>query len=141
MSVGQVPAAGSSSSVQYYSLIDKDQLSNDLLYYRLRQYDLNGASEEHGTITLECNESELGFNINPNPASATIAISVHGDIDKESTYFTFTDLNGRLIKQIDFAEGNGKLLNVNIEQLSSGYYIIRMVRDGQSIQMERMVKL
>jgi hypothetical protein len=139
--VGQVQAAGSSSSVQYYSLTDKDLLSSDLLYYRLRQYDLDGASEGHGTIALECNEGALGFNINPNPASSTVAISVHGDIDKESTYFTFTDLNGRLIKHIDFTEGNGKLINVNIELLPSGYYIIRMFRDGQSIQMERMVKL
>lgn len=114
---------------------------SDIVYYRFRQCDLNGTSEGYGTVTLECENGELGFNINPNSASATVAISVHGDVDEESIYFTFTDLNGRLIKQINFSEGNGKLLNVNIEQLPSGYYIIRMVKDGQSIQMERMVKL
>lgn len=138
--IGEVPAAGTSTSVQYYSFKDGEPRSSDLVYYRLRQYDLNGASEGFGTISVECTSGELGFSINPNPASATVAIAISGDLGDAKTFFTISDVNGRHIQQIDYVKENGKLLNVNLEEFAPGTYLIQMVSEDEIIQVERLIK-
>jgi len=110
------------------------------MYYRLRQYDVNGASEGFGTISVECASGDPGFSINPNPAGATVAIVVSGSLGEAKTFFSISDVNGRLIQQIDYVKENGKLLNVNLEEYAPGTYLIQMVSDDQVIQIERLIK-
>lgn len=137
--VGQVPAAGNSNTVKYYSITDIEPRSNPM-YYRLRQYDMDGASKGFGTISADCSVQDLGFSINPNPAGATVAISITGDVNNAKTYFSITDVNGRLIQRIDYVKENGNLINVGLGEFSPGCYIIQMVSDDQTIQVERLIK-
>jgi len=52
-SLGQIQAAGNSTSKQDYQWIDKGPLPNSFNYYRLLQYDLDGVSEVYGPIMID----------------------------------------------------------------------------------------
>lgn len=138
--IGMVPAAGSSNDPVYYSIKDVDARQNLTSYYRLKQFDVNGDSEDFGVVSAECLSDQIGFTLNPNPAQALVAIELYGNVSAENTYFTFTDLNGKLIKQIDFTGETGNILNVDLEEFAPGCYLIRMVSDDQTVQMERLIK-
>ena len=138
--IGEVQAAGSSNSIVYYNFTDSDTRQNQEVYYRVKQYDLDGGSDDFGVVSAECLSDETGFSINPNPAEAMVAIELYGDFSNENTHFSFTDLNGKLIKRIDYHASNGKVLNVDLDELAPGCYLIRMVTDDQTVQMERLIK-
>ena len=52
-SLGQIQAAGNSTSKQDYQWIDKGPLPNSFNYYRLLQYDLDGVSEIYGPVMID----------------------------------------------------------------------------------------
>ena len=52
-SVGQVPAAGNSNTKQDYKWIDQGPLANAFNYYRLLQYDTDGANEMYGPVMID----------------------------------------------------------------------------------------
>jgi hypothetical protein len=138
--IAEVQAAGNSNSIIYYSFTDQETRLNQIVYYRLKQYDLDGSSQDFGVVSEECLSDRTGFSINPNPAEALVAIELYGDFSNENTHFTFTDLNGKLIKRIDYHASNSKVLNVDLEKFAPGCYFIRMVTDDQTVQMERLIK-
>ncbi len=52
-SIGQVPAAGNSNTKQDYKWVDNGPLANAFNYYRLLQYDIDGANEMYGPVMID----------------------------------------------------------------------------------------
>ena len=52
-SIGQIPAAGNSNSKLDYKWVDQGPLANAFNYYRLLQYDIDGASEIYGPVMID----------------------------------------------------------------------------------------
>jgi hypothetical protein len=52
-SIGQIPAAGNSNSKLDYKWVDQGPLANAFNYYRLLQYDIDGANEIYGPVMID----------------------------------------------------------------------------------------
>lgn len=90
-----VSAAQESSSLIQYSYTDP--LEEDLIYYRLKQVDLDGMEETFNTISVSCanlvlNSSPKSF---PNPSFKDFYLEFKSDFSNDISFLTLLDLNGQ----------------------------------------------
>jgi hypothetical protein len=126
--LGTIPAAGNSSAVLHYSWEDKI-LTDEVVYYRLTQFDFDGASKLYGPISVlaDC-FFESGSYIANNPSSTSIELVVNSVKHKDETakiYVFSTD--GRLIILTPVTIENGtNLISIPVDYLASGSYFINI---------------
>lgn len=138
--LGTSAAAGMSTNSITYEMFDADARGYDLLYYRLKQVDMNGQFETFGPVTANCLSGENGFVLFPNPAGEHVTIQLNGAFDDESTYLSFEDMNGKIIKKIMYSEQTGKLLNIDIKDFAPGVYVVRLIIGSENTQVLRLIK-
>lgn len=124
-----VAAAGNSTTTKYYSV--EDEYSRGTNYYRLIQVDNDGVSKVYDALASNCNVDKVGMNLFPNPASSGVTLELNENIDAENVYVGFYDVHGKMIKRVDINQNSDKYIYVDVKDLSSGYYIVRLF-DGQS---------
>ena len=88
--MAHVPAAGESQSTIQYGALDADPLPG-LAFYRLEQYDLDGAAEIFPMIAVEWNGPAI-ISVFPNPANELLTVS---GIAEGPLSVTLTDALGR----------------------------------------------
>ncbi len=126
--ISTVAAAGNSSSTTRYSYTDKriDRLNSSVMYYRLRQVDLDNNHKLSSIIRLTYKEKEKANSIvYPNPASSRITITV-GDRNLIGTMAHVYDLNGRLLTSIKIAAQSQV---IDISGYVNGVYFIRLINN------------
>jgi hypothetical protein len=138
--LGETAAAGNSSNLLTYEMEDQDVRGHEVVYYRLKQFDLNGTFEVFGSISVECKADLIGFDVHPNPAGSNVTIVLYGEIPEGSTSLSFFDIQGKEVKKINYSKETGKLLNVDLEGMATGCYIIKMVSGDKIIQPVRLIK-
>ena len=138
--LGTVNAAGNSTSNLNYELIDSDVRAYALIYYRLNQFDLDGASKVYGPTSAECQNDELGFEVFPNPAGTDVTVLLHGEHETGGTEIIFTDINGKEVKRIVYNEQTGKLMTVDLRNLEPGVYLVRLLTEDSNDQFIRLIK-
>lgn len=120
-----VPAAGNSSSISTYDYTDRniDQLNSSVMYYRLRQVDLDNNYSYSAVVRLTYKETAtINSIVYPNPASRTLTITV-GDKSLVGTMASVYDMNGRLIESIKIS---AQSQTVDISRYTNGIYLIRL---------------
>lgn len=137
--VAQVLAAGNTSQLSAYTAQDLSR-QQGVVYYRLKQFDLNGASRTYNPISLDCEQSPVDFTLYPNPNDGNFSISLSGPELNGKITATLLSSEGKLIetKETDFA-GSAGILEFSRSMLSAGIYFVS-VSDGNDIsQTIRMV--
>ena len=91
-----------------------------------------------GVATLGASDSVLAdaLRLYPNPAKDVITISNNSNIELEG--IAIYDMNGRLVKEIKTID-NSRNQTINISELSSGIYIIR-IYNNQANTVKRVIK-
>lgn len=79
--IGNVLAAGNSTTEQFYSMIDRNlptsRGSQDVFYYRLKMVDLDGKFEYSDVRSVRFdNDSEVEFNTYPNPTAGKVYVKM-----------------------------------------------------------------
>ncbi len=74
----------------------------------------------------------------PNPFSETTVVRYAVPAKAQSAVVQIFDLNGRLIKDVNVAKGNGQL-TINAKELGAGTYIYKLVVDGSVVDTKKMV--
>lgn len=123
--IGTVPAAGNSSSISTYGYTDRniDLLNSPVMYYRLRQVDLDNNYSYSAVVRLTYKEpSTLNSIVYPNPASRTLTITV-GDKNLVGTMASIYDMNGRLIESIKIS---AQSQTIDISRYTNGIYLIKL---------------
>jgi len=123
--ISTVPAAGNSSSISNYDYTDRniDQLNSSVMYYRLRQVDLDNTYSYSAVVRLTYKETaSINSIVYPNPASRTLTITV-GDKNLVGTMAFIYDMNGRLIESIKIS---AQSQTVDISRYTNGIYLIRL---------------
>ena len=89
----------------------------------------------------ESNSSKelLSLNINPNPVSSTLNISIHGLQTNVRSTMSVLSVSGAVIKTITPATAN-KNVQLDISSLSSGVYFIKVI-NGDKVLYKQFVKL
>jgi hypothetical protein len=122
MTIGKVTANGNSTEKRYYNFLDQSPLKGNN-YYRLRQVDINGSSENSRIISIANNEHSVAFEILGNPV-----------INRELTFLLkgatgqsiqLHDMSGRKIKFSLMNTGNVFTVKP-AGTLSPGLYILSL---------------
>ena len=132
--VGQVEAAGSSSSPRHYRFLDR-QLPAALLYYRLRQLDLDGTATLSSVIALRGTGPAAGLVAYPNPVHNVLTLRLSGPEPTAGTRIQVLDLRGRVVLNQPWPT-TGQL---DLSALPAGTYLLRVAGTGAPL-ITRVVK-
>ncbi|MBO4739235.1 MAG: T9SS type A sorting domain-containing protein, partial [Bacteroidales bacterium] len=127
--IAKISGAGTTSQKQQYSY--HINTNDGMMYYRLRQTDIDGQTEVFAPIAVQCTDSkseEPNINIYPQPAENMFEINVQGEgveIEQMSLY----NMVGSCIKR---QVVNGRTAAMSLETLSSGVYnLLIRLSDGK----------
>lgn len=129
--IGQVKGAMNSSSTQRYSFTDNKVL-NGMNYYRLKQVDLDGKSTYSKVVNLRFNGGE-DIAIYPNPVSDQFTV----DGLKGGEHVIVYNSLGQKVTEI-IATGN--FVSVPFRHMAAGNYNVVVIKDGQRLKSEPIVK-
>ncbi len=140
--VASVEAMGISTISNEYS-IKHQGLSSENTYYRLSQYDIDGAYEifEDQIAALSCsNSSEQEINLYPNPNNGdfNVVIRTESTEDQLGT-LDIINFNGATIHSAALDIHSGSNLYPVHESLSPGMYFLRIVAENQNEQRIKFV--
>ena len=132
--LGQINAKGSNSSY-YFEDRTVNNTGVNRLYYRIRQYDVNGDNSTSDMVELLINQkpgSVKIIGVYPNPADEYVTLQLDA-MNLDSLSLTLTESSGREIKNV-FRTRNQREVILDTRDLANGYYVIR-VYDGNSTAM------
>jgi hypothetical protein len=137
--VGQVAAAGSTTATHHYSLPDATAPTGVVLYYRLRQVDLDGSEQFSSVAMLAANTLAEGFSLYPNPASdGPVSLRLPASATVGTTVAIYSSVGKLLRQQLVSSEEQPAALAIT--GLPTGIYQV-VLRDaaGQRLAAKRLV--
>ena len=138
VNIHQQEGRGTVSRRTHYSFLDSNA-PEGLSYYRITQFDYNGASESSNTFTLI--RGEVSFvltGVVPTVASTSVDINYHAALNSK-VEMTIFDVSGKLISQSILASQTGaNTETIDLNNYASGVYFVRLT-DGINIAGERFI--
>ncbi len=123
--IGTVAAAGNSSSITTYQYTDRniDRLNSPVMFYRLKQVDMDNNFRFSNIIRLTYNQNEKPRSIvYPNPTQGMITVMV-GDRQLVGTTATLFDEAGRLLQNVKIT-ADSQIFDLG--RYVNGIYFIRL---------------
>jgi hypothetical protein len=99
--------------------------------YRVNQYHTDGSFGYSETVSVLYREE---FTIYPNPATTTLQIEIPGPVLEGSNIVIVDVLGKEILRQ--YIEGNS--ITLDVSALDKGNYLIRMERDGDIKEVQRL---
>nr|HQV07217.1 T9SS type A sorting domain-containing protein [Chitinophagaceae bacterium] len=133
---------GNSSDQLHYTFTDA-ALTGIKQYYRLRQVDLNSVGKLSQIILINGDRPRITKidGVFPNPARNLLNIIVAAS-QNETLTIQVADMNGRTLQQQIVTVGEGSnTVPVNVDKLSSGNYVIRIVTASGVVASQKFLKL
>ncbi|MEO6231749.1 MAG: T9SS type A sorting domain-containing protein [Ferruginibacter sp.] len=124
VSIGQVTAAGNSSTVRNYIFTDLHP-SRGNNYYRLRTVEKDNTSKLSDTRRIR-NDGIADVSIFPNPVTSKLSVSINADKASQGQ-LSITDLSGKIVytATVKLPQGN-TILPVSMNNMASGTYLIKI---------------
>ncbi len=123
--IASLPAAGFSMQELSYSIIDQNT-TDEILYYRLRQNDINGDFKVYDPIVVTCGDMSNSLITYPNPSGNQFSLLVSDDKLVGTTEISITDTKGAVVatKSVKLEQGNNVVFFS--ENLTPGVYYVRL---------------
>ena len=134
--VGKVAGAGNSTSVNSYEFIDRNATAA-VLYYRVRQVDLDGRSSITVVRMIKNNKAALNVNIT-NGGAQTVYVHFSQKVNA-NVVVRLSTANGQLIGQKTYSNPVGQVL-VPVTTAVKGIYVVT-VTDGNGLSVSKQVML
>jgi large repetitive protein len=131
--VATVPYKADNKLQSGYSFRDAD-LKDGTYLYRLKMTDINGTYKMSpmAKVDISCGLAE-NIDVVPNPAQSYIYVSgINDEADVR-----IMDMNGRVVAEMANVNGGQ---HIDISSLSSGSYLVQIIRDGKIINTSKIVK-
>lgn len=122
--IGLVDGHGNSSTPLHYTFTDNSPYSG-ISYYRLKQFDFDGASDLSEIVAVEFVNGKAAFNLYPNPASDELSIDFSNEPSENFTA-EIIDALGKRIMKYDFELNEYSFFKINIKSLAEGIYTLRI---------------
>ena len=134
--IGMVNGAGTTTISQNYKFTDDNPVMG-VNYYRLEQFDLNGASYFSDIKKLEFEEGSavLSVNMYPNPTIGFLRISSNKQLDDHIV--VVSDVTGKVLYSYDYVNGS----DIDLRKLNPGMYLVKVKNQrGEVITTQRIIK-
>ncbi len=138
--VQRFQGAGNSFQTINYSFTDAN-LYQGINYYRLKQTDFDGMEESFDLVSVDCiNNNGPNMTIYPSPAGENITIELNIEVQDDDSFVALFDVSGKIIKKIKCLKETNQLMYININELESGCYIVRLFNQNDFSQNARFIK-
>ncbi len=139
--LARVDGTGNSNQVVYYEYLDKKP-ENKTIYYKLKQTDFDGRSEEFNMISVFCLNNDKQFNMFPNPASDNINISFNNIAEMICNLNVLIfDASGRLMKtQQQLSTKGFNQATIDISDLPLATYFLQVKMGNFLVQTKEFIK-
>lgn len=128
--IDETEAAGNSSTVNQYTSTD---YSNGLVYYRLRQVDMNGEETVYGPISANCGETGLEntLSVFPNPTNGSFTAEIINNGNDEEAVIQLMDMQGRIIenRKVLLLKGVNQF-TFDIYSIAKATYTLRVISES-----------
>jgi hypothetical protein len=132
--IGTVKAKGNSVTPQYYTFSD-DRKIGAVVYYRLKDNDLDGKSSYSKIISLNEDVASKTL-IYPNPFGKKLTVQLNTDTKSAEDFdVTLMDMSGRLL----FQQKIQNSVEWSTEHLPSGVYILKVAGRG-TVETQKVIK-
>ena len=122
------PAAGNSATERNYQYTDQriDRLNSRVMFYRLKQVDMDGRFRYSNIVRLNYNKNgNTPAIVYPNPTKGVINILV-GDNSVIGKEAVISDMNGKIIRRLIITAANQ---SIDLSSYPNGLYLIRLSND------------
>ncbi|PLW94476.1 MAG: hypothetical protein C0592_02665 [Marinilabiliales bacterium] len=121
-SIGTVEGAGNSNSVIRYSFIDEDPGTDEMVFYRIKQTDFDGASSYSKVVSvnLQINLDNM-LDIYPNPA--TDIINIDADASLLYNFYRIYNINGEVVASGIIEQHH---MELNTSEFAEGMYYLTL---------------
>lgn len=130
--IGNVEAQGNSTNEVSYLFVDKDFADVSILYYRLRQIDLDGSETLSEVRSAKLEKGKHLFSISPNPTKGNLNLNL-GDTEIIARV-QIVDLTGKIVYAEDI--GAVGIQTINTEFLSRGIYFLNINSSRENIVLK-----
>lgn len=127
--IGTVQGNGTTDEMHSYSFADRNPFSS-IQYYRLQQFDYDGASEIHKTIVVDLNEFNAPRSAEAFPNPTTDEVNLRFDRQTVIAELNLVDLSGKIVAQLAAKGESGMEFGSKLPQLEKGLYFIRFRTDS-----------
>ena len=138
--LGEVAAAGNSTSTLNYSFIDVSLLARTTSYYRLIQIDFDGENETYGPLSSTCeaiNAFELV--VSPNPSAGKFSLKIDTKRSQEIGIKIFHTSGKEIANELISATEGTSLHYLNMQDLASGVYTLHVQHKGGIISRKIVI--
>lgn len=132
--IGKIAGNGNSNTTNSYQYTDKNPEQGNN-YYRLNQFDYDKTAKHSHIITANCDKLRNSNNVNiyPNPFTNQVYLEIE-NLDISTMSIEIYDLLGQKHKHWAISEINANFVHeLNLEELASGVYFIRIIADNNII--------
>jgi hypothetical protein len=143
VSIGLVLDGFENGSKKNYAFRDNSPLLQDktIVYYRLKQVDLNGKYAYSNVIAVRLKSTEVEMTVSPNPFSETITARFNSDV-KTTAEIRITNITGQTVQAKTTVVSKG-YNNIQIDKLNSlpaGTYIANLIVNGKVAGTQKIIK-
>ncbi len=135
--IGEMKGAGNSQSAHDYAFTDV-QPATGINYYRIKDVDINGVETTSKVVSTVYNSKDVGdkLSLSPNPVVGLVNINYNAQTEGNTSVNVY-DYSGKLIlSQIAHLTSGGNSVIVDVANLLSGVYIVKV-----NAEVQRFVKL
>lgn len=140
--VGEVRAAGHSQQVIHYTWTDMQAPTAAVVYYRLRQVDLDGSQEVFQVIAAEaCAPDVVELQAWPNPTDGVVAVRMaRTQVEEGPLTLVVKDMHGRTLQRSTSVAGTERI-RIDLSALAAGTYVLLgLDADGLIIGTTRVIR-
>lgn len=136
--LGRIESYGNSTTIKEY-LFKDFEYNTGLNYYRLKQVDNNGEFEYHGPVTVYRDPSKEP-RIVPNPVNSNASILYPFEANSNYTIVITNQLGQQiLLKEVNHQFKTNEI-QLDCNQLSDGYYLLKIERNGDLLKTLEFIK-
>jgi hypothetical protein len=138
--IGSVKAAGNSTTVQNYNLVDKSPLDG-WNYYRLKQFDVDGTFSYSSIVSVYFGkDSKSAIAVYPNPVKDQTTISLYTERSTKVKMEVY-DSKGALVSTQTYTSVAGmNRTTLNLQSLSTGIYTLKCYTESELIGVTKLIK-
>lgn len=136
-----IVAAGNSVAPTHYQTFDMSPYK-EISYYRLKQFDFNGSFEYSNIIAINnINLTDYISDVIPNPTNNIIRFDVN-TLTKNTITTEIMDNLGKVLTTENFKIEDGyTTINLNLEDLNSGIYILKVIfKNSSKTEIKKIIK-
>jgi len=126
-----------------YSAVDTEPVKNTVMYYRLKQFDVNSNRPNFThQITVFIPDNIFNFDISPNPTKDELNLNLSGLLHNESIQIEFVDALGNVVRNMELPGTIHKQLSkpIEVSGMKSGVYFIRVTQAGNLVQKKLIIQ-